>query len=158
MKTYKIISGEWTDLNHNNAKVYVEELENGESLQKYYYGIELDKDDAYPIHKELVRQIKAGEAELQDNIYALRLAGLAPLAHGTVIVDGIIMTIEDARAKKKAKIRERINDLNSGYHRARADRNPAYKQNVDEKIDTLLELEDDPDLDPTVEILEAEDE
>jgi len=163
MKEYKIIKGIWENLDHDTAIVFVEEFENNVSIDKFTYGIDFAKAEEesektlWPLHKILCDQIKAGRVELQDDIYTLQLAGLAPLAHGTVIKDGKIIGKERYRQIYKNKIRNRINELYSGYNLVKAEKNPTFKKNWKRKIDNLLKSEDRDDyLD--VDLSEVEDE
>jgi hypothetical protein len=156
MKNYRIISGTWTNLDHNNAIIYVEESEDGVSLNKFYYGVDFIANDSAVLHESLKEQIKAGEVELQDNIYALRVAGLAPLEYGTVLKDGVIYDKEIYKQMHKEKIRNRINELYEGYNVLKAGKNPEFKKNWEKKLDNLLAAEDSDEL-IGVDISEIED-
>jgi hypothetical protein len=148
VKEYRIIGGTWSTLDHNNGEVLVEELEDGVSVSTFSYGIDFVRAEEekertmWPLHKLLCDKIKSDAVEMQDDINELRRAGLAPLAPDTVLKDGEIIDKEQYRQGYKARIRERINELHSGYNIENADRNPTYKKNWKRKIDNLINAEE----------------
>jgi len=153
MRIYNIISGVWNDKEKTKATLFIEEFEDGKSLCKYYYGF--DENDNAPVNIQLKNLLKKDNSQISENINFQRLEGKVPLVPGSAIVNGEIVWIEYEKAKMKQRIKNRINELYSGYEIALSERNAVYAKNRKRKIDNLLELEKNPDI--TVDVLEAED-
>jgi len=148
---YKLISGVWSNRTKTKAVVRVEEKD-GEGKKEYDYG--LDRSDNSFLNALLWEQIDSEEAALDENIDFDRIDGKAPLEPGTAIVGGYIINVAHEKNSVRRKIRNRINELCSGYEIALSERDEVYARNRKRKIDNLLAAEADPEINNTISNME----
>jgi hypothetical protein len=149
MKSYRIISGTWTDREKTKAALFIEET----GGDKFYYGF--DENDKAPVNLALKKLLKKDSSQVSESAGIQMLDGKIPLHPGMAVYKGELVWIEYEKAKIRQRIRGRINELYSGYEIAMSERNAVYAKNRKRKIENLLELEKDPDI--GADVLEAED-
>ena len=142
MYSYKIKSGVWTDLTHTNAALEIEQYDNNNLVFTFSYGLLIDdKTEMSILFWEQLKDAKENK-KIIDNDNALILAGKKEPVNGTRIIQEngkrvIVNTANRAKLMYR-RIRERINELHSGYELAMCARHPTREKNRQKTIEALL--------------------
>jgi len=144
MENIEILEATWTE-DHNG--IHYEIMLDGKKAS--YYSIE--NDDA-PVNKFLWEYAKKHLKKIKEHI-PMEQQVLLP---GQTRINGYIFNDADEKARMTLCIRERLNELYSGFEQAMAERHPTRSANRKRKIDNLLNADKHPNW-PYIDIKEIED-